>query len=192
MKEVTARGLRRPRFCHPSICPCGPRPRTRGAPALPSQQPLTIVGPSTQILIAAIDAPLATAGLVAALRGASLGRVAGTAPQEQGQLVTQCATVPAKIQCLPVTLVHAQGGGGVGARPACAQALHGAQVEEPVSGDPLPALGRKAGIAGWGDSDLPTLGLQAALQSMAEDEEDVGFWKGRQDTRPSQGSPGRP
>lgn len=95
--------------------------------------------------------------------------------------------MPAKIQCLPVTLVHAQGGRGVGAWPACAQALHGTQVEEPVSGDPLPALGREAGIASRGDSDLPALGLQAALQSMAEDEEDVRFWKGRQDTKASQG-----
>lgn len=118
---------------------------------------------------------MATAGLVTALGGASLGCIAGTAPQEQGQLVAQGATVPAKIQCLTVTLVHAQGGGGVGARPACAQALHGAQVEEPVSRDPLPALGRKAGVAGRGDPDLPSLGLQAALQSMAEDDKDVGL-----------------
>ena len=133
---------------------------------------------------------MAAAGLVTTLWGASLGCVARTAPQEQGQLVTQGATVPAKIQCLAVTLVHAQGGGGVGARPACAQALHGAQVEEPVSGDPLPALGRKAGVAGRGDPDLPSLGLQAALQSMAEDDKDIGLWKGKQDTRPSRESPG--
>lgn len=118
-----------------------------------------IVGPRTQVLVAAIDAPLAAAGLVATLGGASLGCIARTAPQEQGQLVAQGATVPAKTQCLAVTLVHAQGGGSVGAWPACAQALHGTQVEQPVSGDPLPALGRKAGIAGWRDSDLPTLGL---------------------------------
>lgn len=163
---------------------------TPGTPALPGKQLLTIVGPRTQILIAAIDAPLAAAGLVATLGAASLGRVAGATPQELGQLVTQCSTVPAKIQRLPVTFVHAQGGRGVGARPSGAQALHGAQAEEPVSGDPLPALGRKTGIAGWGDSDLPTLGLQAALQSMAEDEEDVGFWKGRQDMKPSQGLSG--
>lgn len=150
-------------------------PLVRGAPSVPCTRPLTIVGPSTQILVSAIDVPLATAGLVATLGGASLGRVAGTAPQEQGQLVTQCATVPAEVQCLPVTFVHAQGGCGVGARPARAQALHGAQVEETVSRDPLPALGRETDVAAWGDSDLPTLGLQAALQSMAEDEEDVGL-----------------
>ena len=36
-------------------------------------------------------------------------------------------------------------------------------------------LGRKAVTAVWGDPDLPTLGLQAALQSIAEDEEDIGF-----------------
>lgn len=95
--------------------------------------------------------------------------------------------MPAKTQCLPVTLVHAQGGGAIGARPACAQALHGAQVEESVPGDPLPALGREAGIAGWGDSDLCTLGFQAALKSVAEDEEDIWFWKGRQDMKASHG-----
>lgn len=137
--------------------------------------PLTIVGPSTEILLAAVDAPLAAAGLVAALGGAGLRSVADTAPQEQVQLVTQCATVPAEIHGLPVTFVHAQGGCGVGARPACAQALHGTQVEEPVPGDPLPALGSKAATAVWRDPDLPTLGLQAALQSIAEDEEDAGF-----------------
>lgn len=83
--------------------------------------------------------------------------------------------MPAKIHCLPVTFVHAQGGCGVGARPACAQALHGTQVEEPVPGDPLPALGRETATAVWGDPDLPALGLQAALQAVAEDEEDVGL-----------------
>lgn len=190
--DRTAKGQQRPKA--PSLLRlslCGSRPPdTRGAPPLPRKQPLTIVGPRTQILIAAVDAPLATAGLVAALRAASLGRVATATPQELGQLVTQRATVPAKIQCLPVTFVQAQGGCGVGARPACTQALHGAQAEEPVSGDPLPALGGETGIAGWGDSDLPTLGLQAALQSVAEDEEDVGLWKGRRDTKPSQGLSG--
>lgn len=129
-----------------------------------------MVGPGAQILLGAVDAPLA-----ATLGGASLRCVASTGPQEQVQLVTQCATVPAKTHCLPVTLVHAQGGCGVGARPACAQALHGTQVEEPVPGDPLPALGRKTATTAWGDPDLPTLGLQAAFQSIAEDEEDVGF-----------------
>lgn len=177
-KEVSARGLQRPRFCHSGVCP-------PVALALLCQQLLTIIGPSAQIFVAAIDAPLATSALIAPLGGASLGCVAGAAPQEQGQLVTQCATVPAKIQRLPVTFVHAQGGGGVGAWPACAQALHAAQVEEPVSGDPLPALGRKTGVAGWGDSDLAPLRLQAALQSMAEDEEDAGLCKGRHDMKPS-------
>lgn len=160
-------------------CPRGspseaPVPTPRALP-LPCKQPLTIVRPSAKILFTAIDAPLATAGLVTTLRRTSLGHVASATPQEQGELVTQGAAVPAKTQCLPVTFVHAQGGRGVGARPACAQALHDTQIEEPVSGDPLPVLGRKTGIAGWSDANLPSLGLQAPLQSMAEDEEDTGF-----------------
>lgn len=191
IKDRAAKGLQRPKALSLlRLSLCGSSPPDTGDPSPSRQQPLTIVGPRTQILITAIDTPLAAAGLVAALGAPSLGRVAGATPQELGQLVTQCATVPAKIQCLPVTFVHAQGGRGIGARPAGAQALHGAQAEQPVSGDPLPALGRKTGIAGWGDSDLPTLGLQAALQSMAEDEEDVGLWKGRQDMKPSQGLSG--
>lgn len=93
--------------------------------------------------------------------------------------------MPVKTQGLPVALIHAQGHCGVGDWPACTQALRGTQVEESIPGDPLPALGGETGVADWSDSDLCTLGLQTALHPLAEDEEDIGFWKERQDRKTS-------
>lgn len=142
-----------------------------------------IVGSSIQIFVIVIDALLVIAGLVITFRGVSFGSVVGTVFQEQGQLVIQCAIVLAKIQCFSVIFVYVQGGCGVGVRLVCVQVLYGIQVEESVSGDLFLALGRKIGVVVWGDFDLFILGFQVVLQFMVEDEEDVGFWKGRQDMK---------
>ena len=77
IKDVTVSGLQRTKALSLESSSVAPVPLT-----LPCKQPLTVVGPSTEILFAAIDAPRATAGLVASLGGAGLRGVAGSARQE--------------------------------------------------------------------------------------------------------------
>ena len=96
-----------------------------------------------------------------------------------GELLPEATAAPAHVDRLAVTLVGGQGvqpRRGVGPVPRNPQALHGPHVEEAISRDPFPLLGRGAGVAALGESHQRVLRLQAALRTRVVDEEDFGVW----------------